>query len=221
MNVRRYQPDWSSRSIPDNGDSGGNGTRIVCARSWLNGGAWPGPPCWYCQRPFRLIHRERSSCGRGYSGSGAVVDTDRVHGVRRAGKCSTYGVLAPAAGATAPAAAPSEPSTSAAEAVQTRGRVSHALTRATPSLGPRRHSDAHAPIAPNFALQRVFQVDRLRKQIDLHASTGAMGDEMPAVASLLTTRESVDSRDVAWTLCRLGSSPDGNDTSTDAGFRIE
>src|SRR5512140_2542455 len=99
VNVRRYQPAVSPRSIPDSGDWTGNGTRIVCARFRPNGGRCPRRPRSYCHWPFRFSHAERSSCGRGYLRRGRTDETPRVHGVVSGGSFRTYGAVAHALGA--------------------------------------------------------------------------------------------------------------------------
>ena len=65
LNVRRYQPAVSSRSIPDSGDWTGNGTRIVCARLRPNGGRCPGRARSYCHWPFRFSQRRARAAGAG------------------------------------------------------------------------------------------------------------------------------------------------------------
>jgi hypothetical protein len=51
-------------------DSIGNGTVTRSRRVRPNGGASPSRAAANSQRPLRLTHSARVSCGRGYSGSG-------------------------------------------------------------------------------------------------------------------------------------------------------
>jgi hypothetical protein len=93
---------FSWRWMPDSADSIGYGTSTSSPRFVLIGGLFRFAAAPNCQIPLRLCHCERTSCGRGYSGSGFVRETWPVHGVDRRG---VFGTKA-AAGAAVTTSAP-------------------------------------------------------------------------------------------------------------------
>src|SRR5438477_10722719 len=81
--------------MPDRADSIGYGTSTVSDRFRPTGGVLNDEVPANCHWPLRLCQSGRVSCGRGYSGSGFVVETWSVQGVVNGG---TFGTRAACAG---------------------------------------------------------------------------------------------------------------------------
>src|SRR5262245_57022957 len=104
--------------MPERADSTGYGTRIRSGSVWPIGGAalrftLPAPSVAGLRNshsPLRFCQSGRVSCGRGYSGSGLVVETWLVQGVVRGGALGAtaaetcWATAMPAASSTATAA---------------------------------------------------------------------------------------------------------------------
>src|SRR5690349_14487341 len=90
--------------IPERALSMGYGTSTSSPSVVFTGGVLMLDAPANCQMPFRLCQSGRVSCGRGYSGSGLVVETWLVHGVVSGGVLGTKA----AAGAVVAISAPAE-----------------------------------------------------------------------------------------------------------------
>lgn len=89
--VDTHHSIWQG-SIPDNPLSRQDGMSTSCSRSSPKGGLLTASRLEafrYCHTPLRLCHRDRCSCGRGYSGHG-FVPTLSVHGVVNGGVFGEY-----------------------------------------------------------------------------------------------------------------------------------
>src|SRR5688572_7931461 len=93
--------------MPERALSIGYGTRISSPRFWFTGGVLMFEAPANCQMPFRRCQSGRVSCGRGYSGSGLVVDTWLVQGVVSGGVLGTKANAGPDETTTLPVVATS------------------------------------------------------------------------------------------------------------------
>ncbi len=75
--------------IPESALSIGYGTSTSSASVVFTGGVLMFGAAANCQMPLRFCHSVRVSCGRGYSGSGFVVETWLVQGVVSGGVFGT------------------------------------------------------------------------------------------------------------------------------------
>src|SRR5215218_8807921 len=91
--------------IPERALSIGYGTSTSSPSVVFTGGVLMFDAPANCQMPLRLCQSGRVSCGRGYSGSGLVVETCPVHGVVSGGVLGTKAAAGAAVATTVPAVA--------------------------------------------------------------------------------------------------------------------
>src|SRR4051812_41084501 len=91
--------------IPERALSIGYGTSTSSPSVWFTGGVLMLVAPANCQRPLRLCQSGRVSWGRGYSGSGLVVETWLVQGVVSGGVFGTKAAAGAAVAISAPAEA--------------------------------------------------------------------------------------------------------------------